>query len=299
RPHVLYILRDISARKRAEDALRASEEQYRSIFNAAQDWMVLRDADFRVVDINAAYLAVIGCTREEVLGRDKVLGHDPDEALDRLLKSRPAAVLAGEPMVVETRRSRSDGRCFDLELRGVRLQSGRRPHVLYIVRDISERKRAEEALRVSEEQYRSIFNAAQDTMVLRDADFRVVDVNAAYVAVTGFSREESLGQDRILGNDPPEFERFLKAQHHKVILGQTITLEAERVRRDGRREMRELRAVPVQHRGRPHALYIGRDIDGRKRAEAELLASEEQYRSIFNARPYALVLRGAEARGVD
>ena len=188
RPHVLYVARDVGDRKRAEEALRASEEQYRSIFNAAQDWMVLRDAEFRVVDINTAYLAVIGCTREEVLGRDSVLGHDAAE-LDRLLKSRHAGVLAGEPMVVETQRTREDGRRIDLELRGVPVQYCGKPHVLYIGRDISERKRTEEALRVSEEQYRSIFNASQDTMVLRDAYFRIVDVNAAWVAVTGFSRE--------------------------------------------------------------------------------------------------------------
>ena len=112
-------------------------------------------------------------------------------------------MLAGEPMVVETERTRKDGRRFELELRGVPVQYRGKPHVLYIGRDISERKRAEEALRVSEEQYRSIFNASQDAMVLRDADFRVVDVNDAYVAVTGFSREETVGQDRVLGNDPP------------------------------------------------------------------------------------------------
>src|SRR5262249_38109021 len=232
RPHVLYILRDISARKRAEDALRASEEQYRSIFNAAQDWMVLRDADFRVVDINAAYLAVIGCTREEVLGRDKVLGHDPEEALDRLLQSRHAAVLAGEPIVVETRRSRSDGRCFDLQLRGVPMQSRARPHVFYIGRDITERKRAEEALRVSEEQYRSIFNAAQDSMVLRDADFRIVDLNAAYSAITGYSREEVLGRDTV-ATSPPETEKSIKALHRHALGGKPIVIEARHTRKDG------------------------------------------------------------------
>ena len=91
--------------------------------------------------------------------------------------SRHAGVLAGELMVVETQRTREDGRRIDLELRGVPVQYCGKPHVLYIGRDISERKRTEEALRVSEEQYRSIFNASQDTMVLRDADFRIVDVN--------------------------------------------------------------------------------------------------------------------------
>jgi PAS domain S-box-containing protein len=298
KPHVLYVARDISARKRAEEALLASEEQYRSIFNAAQDWMVLRDAEFRVVDINAAYLAVIGCTREEVLGHDHVLDHDPAE-LDRLLKSRHAGVLAGEPMVLETQRTREDGRRFELELRGVPMQYRGKPHVLYIGRDISERKRAEEALRVSEEQYRSIFNASQDTMVLRDADFRIVDVNAAWAAVTGFTREEALGQEYVLGNDPPAFEQLLRYLHHRVLGGEIIVQESERIRSNGRRDWRELRAVRVLHQGKPHVLYVGRDIGERRRVEEALRASEEQYRAIFNAAQDSMVLRDAEFRIVD
>ena len=196
RPHVLYVARDISARKRAEEALRASEEQYRSIFNAAQDsdgaarCRVPRGRRQRRVPRRHPDTRARRCS-----GATACSATTPPE-IDRLLKSRHAGVLAGEPMVVETQRTREDGRRFDLELRGVPVQYRGRPHVLYIGRDISERKRAEEALRVSEEQYRSIFNASQDTMVLRDADFRVVDVNDAYVAVTGFSREEALGQDR-------------------------------------------------------------------------------------------------------
>jgi PAS domain S-box-containing protein len=253
RPHVLYVARDISERKCAEEALRASEEQYRSIFNAAQDSMVLRDAEFRVVDVNEAWIAVTGYPREEVIGLDRVLAPGPP-GFEALLRERHRQALAGEHSAFEAKRMRRDGRLIELELQALPVKYCGRPHVLFIGRDITERKRTEEALRVSEEQYRSIFNASQDTMVLRDADFRIVDVNDAWVKVTGYSREEALGVQRVLGNDPPAFEQQLRSRHHEVLAGGTIVLEGERIRRDGRREWRELRAVPVRHQGQPQVL---------------------------------------------
>src|SRR5262245_50010128 len=167
--------------------------------------MTLRDAEFRVVDVNPAFVAQTGFSREEALGKNFVLGGTTEA--DDVVRARHRLALAGAQAVCETTRIRKDGALIDIELRCIPIQHQDRPHVLYVARDISERKRAEEALRSSEEQYRSIFNAAQDSMVLRDADFRIVDVNPAWVAVTGFSREEALGQARVLGDDSPEFER--------------------------------------------------------------------------------------------
>ena len=79
-------------------------------------------------------------------------------------------------------------------------------HVIYsVARDITERKRAEEAVRASEEQYRAVFNASTDALVLRDAEFRIVDVNPAYEAMSGYARDEVIGLDRVVAN-PPEIE---------------------------------------------------------------------------------------------
>ena len=85
--------------------------------------------------------------------------------------------LAGEPVMFEALARRKDGARFDIETRGVPILHQGRPHVLYIGRDITARKSAERLLRASEEQYRAIFNASTDALVLRDADFRIVDVN--------------------------------------------------------------------------------------------------------------------------
>ena len=193
---------------------------------------------------------------------------------------------------------RKDGTRFHLEVSAVPMTYAGRPHVLYVGRDISERKRSEKRLRASEEQYRAIFNAAADALVLRDAEFRIVDVNPAYVALSGFSRDEVIGKQHVVAN-PPETEARIRALHAKALAGEPVMLETVRVSKDGTRRDVELRGVPILHRGEPHVLYIGRDISERKRTEERLRASEEQYRSIFNAATDALVLRDDQARVVD
>ena len=119
-------------------------------------------------------------------------------------------------------------------------------------------------------------------MILRDADFRVVDVNPAYERMSGYSREEVVGKDRLIAN-PPEMNDTIRELHRRALAGEPVHLETQSMNKDGSRFELEVRGVPIQYRGSPHVLYIGRDISERKRAEEALRASEEQYRSIFNA----------------
>src|SRR4051812_12005377 len=274
-PHVLYIGRDITERRRAEEALRASEEQYRAVFNATADALVLRDAEFRIVDVNPAYVSMSGYTREEVLGRNHLVAARPEtEAQIRELHAR---ALAGEAVMLEATRVTKQGQAREVELRGVPILFHGEPHVLYIGRDIGDRKRAESALRDSEEQYRAIFNAAADALVLRDDDARVVDVNAAMTILSGYSREEVIGEQRWIFARP-EASDLAAAMHRRVIAGATVHFEVQGLRKDGAPIDVEMRAVPMLYRGKPHALGMARDITARKRAEAERDALEGQLR---------------------
>ena len=273
KPVILAITSEITARKAAEEALRASESRYRAIFNAAADSMVLRDAEFRVVDVNPAYEAMSRRRREEALGRSDLTMSPPE--LTAYVRELHARAVAGEPVVFEARARRKDGEEFDIETRGVPILHEGKPHVLYIGRDITARKSAEQVLRASEEQYRAIFNAAADALVLRDADFRIVDVNPTYEAMSGYSRQEVVGVDRLVAN-PAESQERIRELHRKALGGEPFTLETVRVSKDGTRREVELRGVPINHRGQPHVLYIGRDISARKRAEEERSRLEAQ-----------------------
>ena len=296
KPHILAVTREITARKETEEALRASEEQYRAIFNASADALVLRDAGFRIVDVNPAYEEAVGLKREKVLGRRDVTVGFLGTTADYLDLHR--RVLAGARERVEADGRRQDGSPVHVELLAVPIQYRGAPHVLYIGRDITARKAAEDGLRASEEQYRAIFNASADALVLRDADFRLVDVNPAYEAMSGKRRSEVIGQTALtVSARDVSAERL---QLHAVALGgKPIHFETDGRRPDGTPFVLEVRGVPISYGGKPHVLYIGRDITEGKLAERALRASGEQYRAIFNATTDALVLRDADFRIVD
>ena len=275
KPHILALARPITERKNAVEALRASAAQYRAIFNASADSLVLRDADFRVVDVNPAYEAMSGRRREDVLGRSDLTMSPPE--LNAHVKRLHERALAGERVVFEALAGRKDGSRFNIETRGVPILHEGRPHVLYIGRDITARKTEEELLRANEEQYRAIFDASEDALVLWNSDLQRVDVNPAYERIYGFTREEVLG-GRYPDHVPRSYIERRRELVRRTLGGERLHVEQESVRKDGRRIQVEVRTIPIQHRGQPHVLAINRDVTARKAAEAERAQLEAQLR---------------------
>ena len=199
-PHLAFT-RDITERKAALAALQAQEQQYRAIFDGSVDSMVLWSQELRIVDVNQAFVRMTGMTREQVIG--KHWSERPDaQDMPRLIGYIEAALQGRETQAVE-QVSRADGSSFHIELRYLPVRLGDTPYVLGVGRDVSERLENERALRASEAQYRGIFNASADALVLRAADFSIVDANATYERMSGFRLAEVLGVNRVLAN-PPE-----------------------------------------------------------------------------------------------
>jgi PAS domain S-box-containing protein len=276
RPHALAVMRDISERRRRERELRLSEEQYRAIFNASLDAMVLRAADFSIVDVNATYEAWTGHSRAEVLGLARVLANPPEVSdTIRVLHER---ALAGAAVHLETQLLRADGQRYELELRGVPIQHRGQPHVLYIGRDITKARLADQARRTSEEQYRAIFNASADALVLRDSRYRAVEVNPAYLSMTGYARDEVMAADGALTQADPVLRDRLRADHRQALAGRQLRFEIGGRRKDGSALQVEVRATPMTYGGEPHVLYALRDIGERLAAEQRRAELERQLR---------------------
>ena len=139
-------------RMRASAELRSSEEQYRTIFSASLDGMIMWSAEGHIVDVNPAWLKMHGYSREAVLGCE-LSRLVPPESMDTFDAFR-AEVGAGRPFRAEAVALRNDGTRFFVEVHGSPITYQGKPHLLAMLRDISERKQREEALRRSEEQLR-------------------------------------------------------------------------------------------------------------------------------------------------
>jgi PAS domain S-box-containing protein len=140
-----------------------------------------------------------------------------------------------------------------------------------------ERVAAHDALRASEEQYRTVFNASADALVLWNSRLERVDVNPAYERMYGYSRAEVLAGMRAR-ELPDDYQRLQAGIIQRTLQGDSYCGEIETVRRGGERFPIEVRTVPIQHRGEPHVLAMIRDLTERRRVEEQRARLEAQLR---------------------
>ena len=182
----LGVARDITERKRAEEALRESEEKLRGIFSTLADGITIVGLDGRNLDCNDAVLRLHGVSRNEYIGRS-VYDFIAPEVLERgHLRSEVKAL-------------RKKQGIFDAEINISLLRdaSGEPIAFLGATRDITQRKRAEEALRKAEQDWRSSFNSLEDVMLIIDKDYNIENINDNGLALLwqeqgGSDREEML-----------------------------------------------------------------------------------------------------------
>ena len=183
--------------KRAEEALRASEERFRLLFEQTPDGIIVLDSAGRYTDVNHAGAEMFGYTREEFL-RLRLGDLLVADELPRL-SSEVAELGGGAITRKEWRCRRKDGSEFCGEVVGRQLPDG---GSLGVVRDMSERTRAEEALHSSQERMTAIIESAMDAVITIGADQRILVFNAAAERVFGCPAAETIGHS---------LERFIPA----------------------------------------------------------------------------------------
>ena len=282
--------RFISAQKKAEALLKESEENYRSISENSFDLISLLDVDGCYRYCNVSYTRILGYTPDELIGCNgfDLIHPDEKEELWQLLQS----VLADRQLAQEisARRILNRVRCRDgsykwIEHRYRMLldELGNINQILLNAQDITERKRVEDALRLSEEKFSTAFRISPDSInINRLRDGMYIEINEGFSTLTGYLPEEVVGRTSMELNiwaNPQDREQLVKGLREK---GEVINLEAPFQVKNGIIKICLMSARVIEINQEKCILSMTRDITERKQAEEALRESEVNLSSIIN-----------------
>lgn len=201
RDYFAAIWHDLTERKRSEQTLAEETKRRRVIFETSKDGIVILDMDGKVQEMNQSYADLLGYSLEEAL-KLHVWDWDVQWTREQLLErfhSKP-----DQEAAFETRQRRKNGSLVDVEISANTVQVDGRRLRCCVVRDITQRKATETQLRLAA----SVFQGAAEGIMITDADTGILDVNQAFTRLTGYRRDEVIGQaPRLLqsGHHGPEF----------------------------------------------------------------------------------------------
>jgi PAS domain S-box-containing protein len=305
KPAIEFVFDDITERKKAEEKLRQSEERYHSLFDRMLDGFYLSTHEGRFVDVNPAFVKMFGyASTQEMLDIEDIkreLYFSPEERGRHILDT-------DQEEVKEYRMRRKDGSEIWVEDHGhyVHDEQG---NIIYhegILRDITDRKRAEEKARVASRYARSLIEASLDPLVTISADGKITDVNKATELVTETSRDQLIGSNFSNYFTEPEKaeEEYIEVFAKGFIKDYPLAIRSK----SGKvTEVLYNATVYRDEVGKTRGVFAAaRDITERKRLEeelkrhslhledmvaertGELRESEERYRGLFEACPVSL-----------
>ena len=286
----LFLFRYNSDRKSAEAKIAAQTLRYQKLIEASTDGIHILDLDGNVLDANEAFCRQLGYSQAEGLKLNvkdwdaKWTGRDLEQVVHDLIKS-------GEVRQFETRHRRKDGSIIDVEIKSVQIVLDGQPLLFASARDVSERKKLDEALRANEQKLRGMYEMSPIGFALVAMDGRFVEFNEAFRKFTGYTSEELINLD--YWDLTPRKYQAEEAEQLKSLAktGRYGPYEKEYIRKDGQ-------AVPLQMNGmivkgadgQDYIWSIVEDITERKRNEQALLKSRQFLTELVENWPEPMLL---------
>lgn len=303
------IVTDITERKQAEEALRESEERYRSLYLNTPTMLHSIDQQGKLVSVSHQWLTTLGYEREEVIGRNST-----DFLTDESRKYANEVVLpefykTGQISEICYQFVKKNGDVIDVSLSAIaeKDENGKVIRSMAILNDITEKKRAEEALRESEEMYRTLFETMAQGVVYQDADGKIISANPASQRILGLTLSQMQGRTSIapswkaVREDRSEFTGKTHPSMLALKTGREVrnTIMGIFHPQDNQYHWINIYAVPQFRPGekKPYQVYTTfEDITERKRVEEALRESEEMLRGILNQSSIVIYVKDVEGR---
>ena len=298
----IRLRRDLAERARVQHALENSETRLQQILNNTTAVVFVKDTEGRFLFVNRQFERLFHCRQAEVAG--KTDGEILPAEIAQAFRANDLLVLRRNmPLEFEETAPLDDGLHTYISIKfPLHDAKGVAYGVCGISTDITERKRSDQALRVSEANYRAIFDASEDSIFIHDIETgAIVDVNPKACATFGCNREEFRNLDvGTLGTgERPYTQQDAIELIARAAAGEQLCIEWHGKCKDGSLRWHEVFVKRVTIGGHDRILALARDIAARKVAEGALRASEEQYRAMFNASIDGVALWNAAGEIVD
>lgn len=286
------IVRDITERKRSEEALRQSEATIRSVFEAAPIGIcIMKNRVYQ--SANNYWCEKFGYPEATIIGKTTRMLYESDEEWNRVGQELYGHLKAGDLASVETKLRCSDGSFREVSVTAAPIQhDDLSAGTVVIFHDITERKETERALNDSELKHRTLFETASDAILLIRGG-RIIDCNARTLTIIGCSRKQILGTNPFDFSPPTQpdgqrsYERAMEMTN-EALRGKPQLFEWELCRWDKTPFMAEVSLNSFNLGGEVLLQAIIRDVSERKRADIALRDSEARYRGLFEDCPTSL-----------
>ncbi len=265
------IWQDVTERRRTEAAARSSEEKFSTLFDAVDDAIFILDEQGKFIEINRAAHERLGYTREEMLSMS--LGQLDAPEFAPLVPRRIAEVSEKGSAIHESAHVRKDGTVMPVEVNAKIITYGGRKAIISVIRDITERKKTEDALRKNERFLQTIIETEPECIKLLDEQGHLLMMNRAGLAMIQADSFEQLRGGRICALVAEPYRAAFDGITRDVFRGRSRTLAFEAIGLRGRRIWLETHAVPLRDEKDEiiAALGITRDVTERKKLEEDLL----------------------------
>jgi PAS domain S-box-containing protein len=299
---IMTTTRFIDVRKHMEDSLHESEKRYREIMEQAADAIFLYDENGKILDVNEKACRNLGYSREELVQMS--IGEIDPVAILTGKHTLWRTAINGSPITFESRHVRKDGSVFPVEVSLGPVKIVHKWVVLGIVRDITDRKRAEDALNASERRFRELADLLPQIIYETDAQGTLIYTNRIAFELFGYTEEEFRQGLTVMQMLAPVDRERAAQNFYAVISGQDngrAVIEYLALRKDGSTFPIAIYASRIgEPDGSSGLRGIILDITARKQAEQALIESEQRYSSIFNNSDFvSLLIDPDTARIVD
>ena len=299
---VLGTYEDITDRVEAEDALRESERRYASLAAAVPVGIFRTDAQGSCIYVNQRWCEMAGLTPEQAKGMGWVKAIHPQDC-DRAIAQWYRTAQTGEPFQIETRFRTPDHRVTWVFARAVAERDENGEVVRYVgtMTDISDRVRAEEALRKSQRRYATLTAAVPVGIFRTDEEGNCLYVNQRWCEIAGLTSEEALGMGWVRAIHPDDRDRVAAEWYRTADAREPFRLEYRFQTRDGKAAWVFGQAVAELNENAEIIGYVGTvtDISDRVEAEDALRASERDLRTIFDSAYDGIFVHDLEGNFID